>query len=197
MILRTATLADLDYIMDVEAASFIPQIQEDRNVFEQRIICCSDLFLVFEEESTRKVNGYLSAEFLHRIPHSKDELRLGHLPEKSEKGNHQNQYIYISSFALLPEARGRGAGKIAWQKSLEYFNEKFKVKGFLLLVNQLWKGAMHIYSGSGFTEVDFGDNGDRDKRDRDKCFACRQNPFESFFPNEDGSFSNGILMIKK
>lgn len=176
MILRTATLSDLDAIMEIEKASFIPQIQEEREVFKQRILRCPELFLVFEQEGQtfNAGAGYLCAEIMKEIPQTAQELRLGHLP--SDMANSETSkvpYIYISSFALLPEFRGGGNGRKMWNEALKYFRSKFSPTGFLLLVNELWGGAKHIYSESGFETISI---------------------FENFFPCDGEGFSNGILM---
>lgn len=188
MILRKATLSDLDSIMKVEASSFIPEIQEEREVFKQRILRCPELFLVFEQNGEQKgqtseqVMGYLSAEFQTHIPETVSELKLGHIPSEINVQNSGDMdsgdrpYIYISSFALLPQTRGTGLGKMAWEKSLELFRKTFEIKGFLLLVNEAWKGARHIYEQNGFKEITV---------------------FSSFFSKEDGTFTDGILMIKE
>ena len=46
----------------------------------------------------------------------------------------------------------------------------------MLLVNEEWKGAAHIYERAGFKTV---------------------NVFEDFFPKTDGIRSKGILMCKE
>lgn len=180
MILRQAHLSDLDSIMHIEASSFIPSIQEDREVFKQRILRCPELFLVFEKrgQTFNEVAGYLCAEVMNKIPQSAQELQLGHLPadmtkidESWDKGD--RPLIYISSFALLPEYRGDGNGRKMWQASMKYFRERFTPQSLLLLVNEVWEGAKHIYSDSGFEVV---------------------RVFENFFPSMDKGFSNGILM---
>ena len=173
MILRKARISDLNCIMEVEKSSFIPQIQEESSVFSERIRLCGDLFLVFENEG--KVCGYCSAEIMEKLPQSADELKLGHSPKALNAEENLKGYIYISSFALLPQNRGCGFGKKMWNESLEYFHKIFPALNFILLVNEEWKGAVHIYSSSGFEQVKV---------------------FEDFFPSNVQKHSNGILMIK-
>ena len=108
---------------------------------------------------------------MQKLPKAPQDLQLGHLPALS--GASAVPYIYISSFALLPEFRGGGNGRKMWNESMEYFKQEFSPSALLLLVNELWCGAKHIYSESGFETIRI---------------------FEDFFPCEDGSFSNGILM---
>ena len=88
-------------------------------------------------------------------------------------------YVYISSFAVFPSKRGGGTGKKCWNLAMEYFkNMNFEqnnaiIKGFLLLVNELWTKALTIYEKSGFEKI---------------------KTFKNFFDNGEKSFSDGILM---
>ena len=175
MNIRKATIDDIDSIMDVEFSSFIKEIQENKNVFIERIKRCPSLFLIFEDDD-KSIGGYLSSEIMTKIPETAKELELGHLPSNTENKENSKKYIYISSFAILPKYRGSGMGKIMWNKSIEYFKENLNIESFLLLVNEEWKGAFHIYESSGFTVV--------------KEFPS------FFFSNEKGS-SSGILMVKE
>ena len=171
MKIRTADYSDLDSIMKIEKASFILPIQEEREVFENRIKFCSESFLVFEDDN-KNVFGYLSAERMSKVPEKANELALGHFPKKNSDGN----VLYISSFAILPEYRGNGSGYYLWEESLNYLRGIHGIKTFVLLVNENWVGAHHIYEKSGFSEM------------------CR---LPSFFCAGDNSFTDGILMQKK
>lgn len=168
--LRPASLADIDSIMKIESAGFIAQIQEAQAVFEKRIKVCPSLFLVFEDKASGKVVGYLSAEYMSHVPESAAQLALGHEP-----GAAVSSIIYISSFSILPEYRGNGIGGLLCNKALEYFESLGTVKTFLLLVNEAWGGAKHIYEKSGFEVI---------------------NIFENFFPTEGKNKTAGILMKK-
>lgn len=202
--IRTAGENDLEKIMQIEKASFVPQIQENQNVFFERIKSCPKLFLIFYDsdedfydsneenrseslsyENSENIAGYLCAELFSEIPQNPEELQLGHLPQKilsddSLKNNLKTQYfIYISSFAIFPSKRGNGYGKKCWNLAMEYFkNMNFEqnnaiIKGFLLLVNELWTKALSIYEKSGFEKI---------------------KTFKNFFVNDENSFSDGILM---
>ena len=102
------------------------------------------------------------------------------MSDDSLKNNLKTQYfIYISSFAIFPSKRGNGYGKNCWNLALDYFkNMNFDennvtIKGFLLLVNELWTKALSIYEKSGFERI---------------------KTFKNFFVNDENSFSDGILM---
>lgn len=173
MKIRQALSSDIDSIMQVEAAGFIPQIQEERSVFLKRIALCAQLFLVFEDEGSGRVGGYLCAEELSKLPTGASELALGHLPSESSSSS-QKKIIYISSFSILPEFRGKGTGRDLWNKSLLYFKQRFGDATFVLLVNSVWAGAKHIYEDSGFVQTAV---------------------FRDFFPTLDSAAkTDGILM---
>lgn len=195
--IRTACESDLPQIMLIEKSSFVSQIQESQNVFFERMKICPEMFLIFYEtdedgqsgilssENNENITGYLCAEFFYEIPQNPNELQLGHLPSKKmpddyKKNNQKNQcYVYISSFAVFPSKRGGGTGKQCWNLAMEYFkNMNFEqnnaiIKGFLLLVNELWTKALTIYEKSGFEKI---------------------KTFKNFFDNGENSFSDGILM---
>lgn len=88
----------------------------------------------------------------------------------------QPSILYISSFSLLPQFRGNGNGTKAWNLAMSYFEKHFPhISAYVLLVNKDWPGAAHIYTKSGFKEYKV---------------------FKDFFPRQDNSRSDGILMIK-
>jgi len=181
MKLCSATLNDLPQIMEVEKDSFLPSIQEEEAVFARRIELCPKCFLVFRTINTEteifpdctttdKVIGYISAEFLEAVPQNANELSLNHLPKETT----DSSILYISSFAILSEYRGNGNGGLLWNMSLDYFKNLEGIKKIVLLVNEEWKGARHIYEKSGFSQI---------------------NTFEGFFPKKNPSEkSDGILM---
>ncbi|MCQ2597072.1 MAG: GNAT family N-acetyltransferase [Treponema sp.] len=158
----------IEEIMQVEKSCFIPAIQEEKEVFLSRMGI--NPFYVFKEEVSGKIAGYISAEYMECVPESGSDIALNHKPS-GKKTN----IIYISSFALLPEYRGAGLGKELWNRSCELFGNLPGTEKLILLVNEEWKGASHIYEKSGFEIVKI---------------------FEDFFPKEDKDRSNGILMAK-
>lgn len=247
--IRKAELSDLDSIMNIEENGFIPEIQEERQVFEARIKACPELFLIFEASNTNSTAnysgagdssvaencnhgtanssdtanstttentnnattnsmhapaGYLCAELMSRIPETAQDVALGHTPEGTAAvedectpletpaqpltaASHlaataqpltatQPSILYISSFSLLPQFRGNGNGTKAWNLAMSYFEKHFPhMSAYVLLVNKDWPGAAHIYTKSEFKEYKV---------------------FKDFFPRQDNSRSDGILMIK-
>lgn len=161
--------------------------------------------------------GYLCAELMSRIPETAQDVALGHTPEGTAAVEDectpletpaqpltavshlaataqpltavphsvatvqpltaaQPSILYISSFSLLPQFRGNGNGTQAWQLAMTYFEKHFPhMSAYVLLVNRDWSGAAHIYTKSGFKEYKV---------------------LKDFFPRQDNSHSDGILMIK-
>lgn len=169
--IRTATADDITAVMYIEKNGFIPQIREEKSVFLERIGVCPHNFLVFEDYE-KKVFGYICGEFMNKMPESREDLALGHSPSEQ---NPESPYFYISSFSILPEYRGNGTGSALWNESLKFFEKGFNSpKTLILLVNEAWAGAKHIYEKSGFKEVKI---------------------INAFFPTEkEGVYTNGILM---
>ena len=166
---------------------------------------------------TRSPAGYLCAELMSRIPETAQDVALGHTPEGTASVEDectpletpaqpltavshlattvqpltavphsaataqplsaaQPFILYISSFSLLPQFRGNGNGTKAWNLAISYFEKNFPhISTYVLLVNKDWPGAEHIYTKSGFKEYKV---------------------FKDFFPHQDNSHSDGILMIK-
>jgi len=157
--------------MNVERQSFIPEIQESREVFEDRIITFDDGFLVFEDESKLKakspegnavlpgskaapsqIAGYFSSERWAQIPASDELFALGHSARQTHKAT--GKVLYITSFAILPEFRGHKIGKELFERSLSFILTANKdVQILLLLVNEEWKSAVKIYHNYGFEQV--------------------------------------------
>ena len=173
MIFRAALPSDIRSIMRIEGASFDAATRESEAVFLSRIEICENCFIVFEDKSLHTICGYFSAEKWERIPDSDKAFSLEHDPSSSHRS--AGSVLYLSSFALLPEYRGHGIGKKLFTQSVDWFSShNEEVKTALLLVNEAWKGALHIYKKNGFSEL---------------------RRIENFFA-EDGAKTAGIVMTK-
>ena len=124
-----------------------------------------------------KPAGYLSSELWKSFPKSEKECsllcNLNHSIDSVFASD--GQILYISSFAILPEFRGKGNGFFLFRDALNYFEHNFNLTDFVLTVNEEWKGAKRIYDKCGFREV----------------FKVRK-----MFENSAGCFSDGIFMQK-
>lgn len=175
MILRQVTPADLPAVMKIEGASFLPAIQERREVFAERISVCPSCFIMFEDDIMHEAAGYFSAERWAALPAENDIFTLNHSARAAYTP--EGSVIYLSSFAILPQFRGQGRGRELFEQSISWFSaHNSGLTDAVLLVNEAWKSAAHIYSSYGFRET-------------------RRIP--AFFPSENGSDTDGIIMEKK
>lgn len=169
--IRNACADDIEQIMQVEAESFDAAVQESRETFLERIKVFAKGFYVFYEDDS-SIAGYFSSELWNDFDFSKS-FALGH----SSKESHRNggKLLYISSFALRKEYRGKGLAEELFCRCRNKIREENQnIRKEVLLVNTLWKGAKHIYEKQGFNCV---------------------YELENFFTNSD-CISSGIVMEK-
>ena len=171
---------DIDSIMMIERASFIPQIQERQKTFEERLTVFPQGFFVYSDTSDETVlkykkavnAGYFCSEIWDYIPGEDDFFALGHSPEKLH--NPAGKVLYVSSFAVLPQYRGQGNGRKLFLSSLKSVCSAFpSLETVLLLVNDEWKNARKIYDSLGFKTV---------------------RTLSNFFPSIQKNSADGILM---
>ena len=182
--IRNANLNDIPAIMEIERQSFIPQIQEKENVFSKRIEIFSSGFLVFENESG-KICGYICSELWDDLGFNENhpaQPELDNLQARLSVGHNikdvhsaGGKILYISSFALAKELRGKGTGKSLFAESIDYIKKSHDIKKMILLVNEDWGGAQKIYWEYGFKII---------------CHIPGM-----FYKTRD-LFSDGIVMVK-
>lgn len=183
MIICPAQPFDINAIMNIERQSFIPAIQEKKRVFERRLKIFPEGFLVLADCSDEivlknkvaLVCGYLCAEKWDSLPdftelrslsgvemsekEQKSALKriekrfaLGHNPLLTHKTN--GCFLYVSSFALLKEYRGKGLGEKFFKNSLAALcAANPEIKKVVLLVDSEWQAALKIYEKLGFQKV--------------------------------------------
>ncbi len=189
MKIRTANLFDIDSIMEIENSSFVPQVREERQVFLQRLKVFPQGFILLIDDSVpvadegqktgidaknENICGYFCTELWKKIPKSKEVFSVGH--DISLTHCADGTVLYISSFALLPGLRGGGLGGKFFRSALNYIEESVQnLKEEVLLVNENWTGARHIYKKNGFSE----------------CFSIK-----NAFQNESLEPQTGIVMKK-
>lgn len=155
MKIRNAEISDIFQIMQIERQSFSPSICESQNVFEERIKLCKNCFLVFENDDG-KLSGYFSAERWQNICLNEKAFALGH---SANSHCPDGKILYLSSFAILPEFRGTGQGKLFFKKSVDFFCRKNSgIETIVLAVNENWKNAVRIYEADGFKQIARFDN---------------------------------------
>jgi ribosomal-protein-alanine N-acetyltransferase len=152
-----ALSSDLCGIMAIEDSAFPEGIRESEETFAERLSVFPHGNTVLLENATqrsaRNPAGYFCAELWDEIPPLEAEFyALGH--SMKERHVHRGTILYISSLALAPGVKGQGRF---------LFNESIKllcaanpqIRSIILLVNELWLPARHIYETEGFryTEV--------------------------------------------
>lgn len=200
MIICPAQPFDIFSIMNIERQSFIPAIQEKKRVFEKRLKLIPEGFLVLADSSEEVVKknkvalvcGYLCAERWDSLPdfsvleglgekERKSALKklekrfeLGHNPFHTHKTN--GSILYISSFALLKDYRGKGLGEKFFMNSVAALSSSMGgIKKILLLVDSEWKNALKIYEKCGFKTI---------------------GSLEKFFPTiQKKEFADGLVMV--
>ena len=172
---------DINTVMQIERSAFIPAIQESQKTFEKRLSAFPEGFLLLQDSSTETVlknggavtAGYFCSEIWNSVPDDDNFFALGHDPEKVHKVT--GPVLYASSFALFPEYRGRHLAKPFFEESLKSVCGAFPdLKTVILLVNEEWQGAKHIYESLGFKFL---------------------RTIPGFFPSLHKASSNGTLMI--
>lgn len=174
--LREAGEIDISDIMKIEFDAFAEGIREDKLVFLDRIGCYPEGFILLKKinpvkhsdekretfcsKSARRetcefceTSGYFSSELWNKIPEDKKTFSLGH----SAKNCHcpKGTVLYISSYAILSKLKGNGLGKEFFRETVKHIlNENSNIKELVLLVNEDWKGAFHIYESCGFVQYD-------------------------------------------
>lgn len=151
--IRTAGAQDLSAIMTIEQQSFDAETRETEETFRRRIAAFPEGFLVMTA-SDAEIVGYCCGELWDAIPEAADlaaHFALGHDASRSHVAG--GTVLYISSLALLPKTRGQGMGKAFFEECLHQIGMAApQIETIVLLVNERWQTARHIYESMGFME---------------------------------------------
>ncbi len=170
--IRNATADDIEKIMEIEKSAFIPEIQERRGLFLERIELFRKGFVIFFEKENGKTAGYLSSELWKNVPSSEAAFSIGH--EMKDFHCDGGSVLYISSFAIFPRFRGQGNGLAFFSMAVDYIMQSVpSINNGVLLVNEKWQAALKIYGQYGFVE---------------------KFRIGNIFPDGKGNYSDGIVM---
>jgi ribosomal protein S18 acetylase RimI-like enzyme len=153
--LRRAGPGDLDTVMALETAGFVPGIVEDREVFARRISAFPAGFLLAETPSDGAV-GYFNAEVWSRWDPldgaAGGRFDLGH--DVGAFLDPDGEALYVASMTVAPAFRGAGVGRLLFRRGLDRMVAEFpRLRTAVLIVNEHWTGARKIYQGEGFHEA--------------------------------------------
>ena len=156
MKLYPAKSFDINSIMAIERSAFIPQIQEKQKTFEERMSVFPNGFLILQDVSEKTVleqghavtAGYFCSEIWPSVPEDKF-FELGHSAKKMHDDT--GSVLYVSSFALAPDYRGKGLSFNFFKDSLNSICGAYNsIKTVVLLVNEEWTGALSVYKKLNF-----------------------------------------------
>lgn len=172
LVLRLATLNDIDSIMAIEKVSFSVGIRENRDVYLDRLRTFADGFYLLCDNSfssNNSVIGYLCSEIwpsdvisniYNVISQEKkgeaDSLSTFFALSHSASSRHTTtgSVLYISSTGILPKYRGQKIGKRFFLGAVSRLCRNYPaVLTIVLVVNESWQAARKIYQRSGFTEI--------------------------------------------
>lgn len=149
ILIRNATINDVEDIMDIEHESFHETVYEDMPVFLDRILTFPDGFLVLEVNGN--VCGYISSEIWNYSEEThKDMFDLNHSISKVHTST--GSELYISSIGILKKYRRKGYGKLLFSELARRINEKYNILSMILIVSVQWTAAKKIYLENGFEE---------------------------------------------
>jgi ribosomal-protein-alanine N-acetyltransferase len=181
----TVTLAlpsDIKEIMMIEEAAFPQGIRECADTFMERLMFfpAGNTVLLKNDNTqnvSRRLAGYFCSELWNEIPPQEPAF---YILDHSIKNRHfpNGKYLYISSLAVASKINGKG--RFLFTESLRLIcSANPQIRSIILLVNDLWIPARHIYETEGFRYI---------------------GRFSSFFTaiekDEKTSISDGLLMRK-
>lgn len=149
--IRHARPSDISAIMELEARGFHGGIREEESVFRARLAAFPAGFVVLERDG--RVLGYLCAErWAEQAPLRPESFALGHDPGPRYAAN--GRVLYLASITVDPALRGTGLGRRLFVDGSALVRAACpEVALELLVVNEEWLGARHIYEQAGFSEV--------------------------------------------
>lgn len=140
MLVRTATIEDLDAVTAVEAECFPPAEAATRKDFEGRLAAYADHFwLMFEDEKLISfVDGFVTDE---------DDL-TDEMYEKAEMHNENGKWQMIFGVNTIPSHRRRGYAGVLIERAISDAKEQGR-KGLVLTCKD---ELVHYYAKFGFKD---------------------------------------------
>lgn len=145
--IRTAKIEDLGDIVSIEKESFSEEIIENIEVYKERIDIFPEGAMVIEKEA--EVMGFITSEIWGKDKIRPADFELGH--SIGEVHNEKGNTVYISSFALSKRVRGKGIGRLFFNRYIDYILDRYKnLERIVLIVSEEWEKARKIYKRYGF-----------------------------------------------
>ena len=138
MVIREATMEDLDEIVYVEKEAFTPQEAASRQTLKERLEIYPNHFLLLEEQG--RVRAYLGGA-VTRLDRIRDELY-----EDISLHDERGPYQAFFSLVVLPKYQSLGYGKTLMKAGIEKAREEGR-KGLILTCR---KELISYYEGMGY-----------------------------------------------
>jgi ribosomal protein S18 acetylase RimI-like enzyme len=152
---RNVTLADIGSIMRMENEGFALQTRETEATFVRRMAIFSDGFFLLEIQDLDGwiPVGYLCSEIWNEIP--KDTVSaFARDHDIATLHRADGNSLYIASMTVLPAHHGFRFGSILFKASIKTVCSQYKtINNLVLIVNESWRAARHIYQADGFKET--------------------------------------------
>ena len=149
MYIRTATIADLDKVAQVEAECFLPAEAATREAFVGRLEHYGNHFwLLFEDASEAKLIGFVDG-FVTDEADLTDEMY-----EKASMHNERGAWQMIFGLNTLPEYRCNGYAGILLEQVIKAAKEQGR-KGVVLTCKDK---LVHYYAKFGFVDEGISDS---------------------------------------
>ena len=149
MYIRTATIADLDKVAQVEAECFLPAEAATKEAFVGRLAHYGNHFwLLFEDESEAKLIGFVDG-FVTNDADLNDEMY-----EKAELHDEKGAWQMIFGLNTLPEYRCNGYAGILLEQVIKAAKEQGR-KGVVLTCKDK---LVHYYAKFGFVDEGISDS---------------------------------------
>lgn len=148
--LRPALPQDLTAIMRLELAGFAPGLRERGAVFLERMAAFPEGFLLLEERGSRQCLGYICSE-LWDFEEAPDPARFALNHSAGRYHCSTGTELYLSSMTIDPRYRGAGLGAFLFEQCIARQIERFALRSVILIVNETWTHARHLYRRSGFS----------------------------------------------
>jgi [ribosomal protein S18]-alanine N-acetyltransferase len=152
VVLKAATLDDLDLIVQLEQKGFEPAIREDEAVYAKRIEVFPEGALLGYVGSAC-VGCFFSEIWQEQTLVAPENFALGHdIADRHDPA--MGTSLYVSSITVDPAYRGNGLGAGLFRACIDHVRQCFpRIDAVHLLVSESWANARAIYRKSGFVEI--------------------------------------------
>ena len=135
---RPASMADLDILTDIEAASFPPEEKATRDSFGKRLAVFADCFLILCDDG--RPIGLIDGMVTNQRTISDDMF------EDANLHNPRGQWQSVFGFCVVPDMRGKGCAPAL----MKAFIEKARQEGRRGLILTCKDYLIHYYEQFGY-----------------------------------------------